>query len=42
MIFDDYRFKDCKAAIRAFISLVRKKVTIMDIAGQVFLRRRTD
>ena len=37
MIFDDYRW--CKAAINAFVKLVKNDIEIADVAGQVFLRR---
>ena len=47
MIFDDYRFRtyengrtfECKSAIDAFATVVRKDAQIVDVGAQVFIRR---
>ena len=48
LIFDDYRFRkrengrvfECKPAIDAFVQMIGREVEIVDVAAQVFIRRR--
>jgi predicted O-methyltransferase YrrM len=48
MIFDDYRFREQhdgevyqpRVAIDAFIGMMRDKLAVVDVAGQVFVRRK--
>jgi predicted O-methyltransferase YrrM len=40
MIFDDYHFDGCRSAIRSFVGLVKQEASLVDVAGQLFLRRR--
>lgn len=50
LIFDDYRFNirengkvfECKSAIDAFVQMVGREAEIIDVAAQVFIRRRAE
>lgn len=41
MIFDDYRYPECRAAINAFVDLIKREVIVVEVWEQVFLRRRS-